>query len=64
MGNLVRVKYPNTQEVWNKVVVAAEESVVIDEENMEYFIAEYHSTKAWNTALIRFDGRVEHTVLS
>lgn len=61
----VRVKFKNTEEIWNKVVVDGDEKemFVVDEENSNEFIVEYESDADWVAAMLRFNGMVEYQVL-
>lgn len=61
----IRVRFPMTESIWNKVVVESTgENAVVDEENSICFVMEYDSQADFDKALTRFEGMIEYTVLS
>ena len=60
----VLVRYPMTQEIWNKVVVEPTKARrFVDEERDAYFIVEYPTQADFDMELARFEGLIEHEVL-
>jgi hypothetical protein len=69
MAKGVRVKFPMSQEIWDKVITentyveSSDEFIVEIEENSDNFVVTYASEEDYQDALVRFEGLVEHEVL-
>lgn len=58
-----RVKYPMSEEVWNKVVVEAKEEHTVEDEQSDHFIVTYPVNGEFIKASARFAGMIEYEVL-
>lgn len=63
-SKLLRVRFENSEHIWNTVVVDANELVVVDEETNDHFIAEYMSRDEFDKAVARFNGMIEYEILN
>ena len=59
----VRVQFPMSEDIWNKVIVDFRGAVYTEEETQETFVAVYATQSDWNDAMVSLKGMVEYKVL-